>query len=180
MKTYIAFLRGINVSGQKKIKMAELREHLEALPLNEVQTYIQSGNIVFKAKEQGHTELEQQISGKIQEQYGFEVPVRVRTFTELKQIHANNAFPEVASAEFNKLFVAFLDRVPTAENTAKLNELEFPNEAYSLVGKELYFYCRNGAGKAKLSNTLIERKLQVSATSRNWKTIEKLLALAEN
>ena len=178
METYIAILRGINVSGQKKIKMAELREHLAELKYEALQTYIQSGNILFQSQPVEESMFEQEITDKIKEKYGFDVPVMVRTLSDWKRIHAENPFTEVPVEEYNRLFVAFLDQEPKPANEEVLKGMQFETEEFVMAGREVYYYCRNGAGRAKLSNNLLEKKLKVSATSRNFKTVEKLLTLA--
>ena len=175
MPEYIALLRGINVSGQKKIKMADLRVHLSALGLDNVQTYIQSGNISFESKAAPEGHLAAMIRGKILEVYGFEVPTLVISATELQHVAAANPFLEAAASNPARMLVTFLGEVPELEAAKTFTGLSFPNEYFELAGKAVYLNCPNGYGRAKLNNNFIERKLKVPATTRNWKTILKLL-----
>jgi len=117
MKTYIAMLRGINVSGQKKIKMADLRAHLSTLDFTAVQTYIQSGNVVFKSANATLAELEAAIRQKILDEYGFEVGVMARTPADFEAVLRNNPF---ADRDLNRLYVTFLGRAPAPERLRKL------------------------------------------------------------
>ena len=180
MKTYIALLRGINVSGQKKIKMVELKESLEALSFSDVVTYIQSGNIVFKADEKSTSKLESKIHEKILNDFGFEVPILVKTPKELKDALNNNPFKKKDDKYDPKLFyVVFLKDNPTAENITKLKTYNYSPEEYILDDKIIYYYAANGARNAKMSNNFFENKLKVQATSRNWRTTHKLVELSK-
>lgn len=175
---YIALLRGINVSGQKKIIMAELREHLSELPLNNIITYIQSGNIIFDAEEEKSTELESAIQEKIFEKYGFQVPVIVFTRDYLLKAENANPYPQETEQAANLAFIAFLKETPEKDNIKVFEQLDFSPDLMELKGKNVYFYCPNGAGRSKITNNLFEKKLKVSATSRNFKTVWKLLEMS--
>lgn len=179
MQTYIALLRGINVSGQKKIKMADLREHLEELNFQDIQTYIQSGNIVFKSEKTSLKNLETLIKDKIQEKYDFEVPVVVITPTTIKSAAKNNPFEKDAMKDPKKFSVVFLQEQPLQENVKILSGYDYSPEEYVLVGEIIYFYAANGAGRAKMTNNFFENKLKVKATSRNWRTVHKLVELSK-
>ena len=179
MHTYIALLRGINVSGQKKIKMADLKVSLEALNFKDVVTYIQSGNIVFKSEINAIPELERQIHDKILKDFGFEVPVLIKTPEELNYAIHNNPFERDDKYDPKLFAVVFLKDKPKAENIAKLKTYDYSPEAYVLKDKIIYFYAANGAGRAKMTNNFFENKLKVQATSRNWRTTHKLVELSE-
>src|SRR5271167_4305474 len=112
MKTYIAILRGINVSGHNMIKMADLKRMFETLPFENVRTYIQSGNIVFNAKTENDQELEKQIHTAIQKTFSFSVPVIVLEEKELKIVQQNNPFLTGRNEDVTKLHVTFLDTIP--------------------------------------------------------------------
>jgi len=178
MPNYIALLRGINVSGQKKIKMADLRSHLSDLGLSGVQTYIQSGNITFKSPAMPEEDLAATIRKKIMKAYGFEVPTLVISAATFQKIAAANPFTEAAGTDPARMLITFLEKVPGAEATGVFAQMNFPNEHFQLIGKAVYLYCPNGYGRAKLNNNFIERKLNVPATTRNWKTVLKLLDMA--
>ena len=177
METYIAMLRGINVSGQKIIKMADFKNHLQELNFADVQTYIQSGNAVFKTKKSTLKALEDKIAKKIFEDYGFEVSVIVKTPDELSEVLENNPFSK--DKDLNRLYVTFLSDKPTKEKLNKIEGIDYSPEEFVLKGKIIYGYSPNGYGKAKLSNNFIENKLKVSATTRNWKTVNKLADMAK-
>lgn len=175
---YIALLRGINVSGQKIIKMAELRDHLAELNFQNLATYIQSGNILFESHEKDSSKLEILIQAKIQEKYGFDVPIVVFNREYLEEAERENPYSEHSKEAGNKVFIAFLKEYPLAENIEAFEKLDFSPDQIELKGKNLYFYCPNGAGNSKISNTIFEKKLKVAATTRNFKTIWKLLEMS--
>lgn len=176
-QTYIALLRGINVSGHKKIKMSELKTMFEMLGCSNVQTYIQSGNVVFESE--NPKELESKISAKIQEVFGFEVSVLCRTAEEMEAVITRNPYAETTGFEAEKLYVTFLQETPSEEKLTALQTLTFEPEIYSVSGREIYVYCTNGYGKTKLDNSIFERKLKVKATTRNWRTINKLIEMSQ-
>jgi len=179
MQTYIALLRGINVSGQKKIKMADLRAHCEALGFEAVQTYIQSGNIVFQSGEKDPGKLEAIIEEKIQKEYGFEVSVLIRKPGEFSKILENNPFLK-RGEDPNRLAVTFLAEQPSPDRLEKLKEYDYSPEAYAIEGRTLYYFAPNGFGRAKMSNNFFESKLKVACTTRNWKSVNVLADMARN
>jgi uncharacterized protein (DUF1697 family) len=179
MNTSISLLRGINVSGSKIIKMDALRKAFEDCGFKKVQTYIQSGNIIFQHNETTTTELERKIAHKIKDQFGFDVPVLVKTFEALKTVVKNNPFGKNPLKDASFFHVTFLSSVPGKENSKKFTELSFPPEEFILTGNTLYLYMPKGYGNAKLTNNFIESKLKVNATTRNWKTTLELLKMAE-
>ncbi len=177
METYIALLRGINVSGQKLIKMADLKIHLEELKFRHVRTYIQSGNILFENKTTGHKQLAEKIAQKIKEKYGFEVPVILLNFSELKNIFDNNPFLNNPKKDIEKIYATILSDEPAKEHLEKLSSFDYSPEEYIQQEKIIYFYSPNGYGNAKMNNNFFENILKVKATTRNWKTICKLVEL---
>ncbi|MHA8087175.1 DUF1697 domain-containing protein [Aquirufa sp. Wall-65K1] len=174
MATYITLLRGINVSGQKMIKMLDLKAMLESLGLQAVQTYIQSGNVVFQDERYSTSELVGQIQSKLFETFGFEVDVQVFSASAWKRIVSNNPFIGQEMDE-SQLYVSLLASEPMVENIEKLASFIFQEERYQLIDQTLYLYVPNGYGKAKLNNNFLESKLKVPITTRNWRT---MLALA--
>jgi uncharacterized protein (DUF1697 family) len=169
---YIAILRGINVSGSKKLPMAELRTLLAKLDFQKVQTYIQSGNVVFASDEKNQEKLGEQISEAIKKQYDYDVPVLVKTIAEWKTAMANNPFTD---KDISKQGITFLATIPTVTDF----EIDSKDDEFKIINSEVYLYCPNGFGRSKLTNNLFERKLKTQATTRNWKTIHKLLEMAE-
>ncbi|MBX2840606.1 MAG: DUF1697 domain-containing protein [Flammeovirgaceae bacterium] len=180
MRKYIAILRGINVSGQKKIKMAELKSYLAELAFVNIQTYIQSGNVLFDTEATDARVLAGQVSGKIKEKYGFEVPVIVKTVAEFEKVANHNPFNETWANDDRKLLVTFLDEIPTKENLDKLKLVKSGEDEFQLIGKNIYLHCPNGYGTTKFSNNLFENKLKVTATTRNWRTVNKLVELGKS
>ncbi|WP_421829540.1 DUF1697 domain-containing protein [Larkinella sp.] len=180
LKTALAILRGINVSGQKKVQMNELKHLFEELNCRQVKTYIQSGNVVFTHSAADEEQLARQIEQKIEETFGFQVPVLTRSLGELADIVAQNPFLEEEHTEVDKLHVTFLSNAPDTLNLDKIKDLSLGTDRFVLSGKELYVYCPGGYGNTKLSNTFFENKLRVTATTRNWKTVRELLKMMQS
>ncbi|MEY3418049.1 MAG: hypothetical protein RL060_2161 [Bacteroidota bacterium] len=174
MPTYIALLRGINVSGQKLIKMADLKDLLASLPLSDIRTYIQSGNVVFEAEKADEILLAKSIETKIKEKYAFEVPTIVRTREELLTIIQMNPFEIKEEDDFTKPYVIFLETKPDPEQVKEVMAYNSENEIFEIIEKVVYIVYKSGAGKSKLTNTFFETKLKTKATSRNWNTVNKL------
>jgi uncharacterized protein (DUF1697 family) len=178
MPVYIAMLRGINVSGHKIIKMESLRVAFVSLGFEDVRTYIQSGNIVFKAALKRRADLAEIIANKISDGFGFSVPVLVRTKEELADVLKANPLLKRAGIDESNLHVTFLaEAVPKAADET-LKPLAGKSESFAVCGQEIYLHCPEGYGNAKLSNTEIEKKLSVPATTRNWKTVNVLVTMA--
>lgn len=173
MKTYISLLRGINVSGQKKILMADLKSTYEDLGFSNVKTYIQSGNVVFNYKKTEVVKLQQLIFDKIQSHYGFEVPNLILHPTDIATSLATNPYKHV-----DKPYFTFLSELPQQENIDELSKYSFDNEFYKLKGKVIYSHYPNGAGRSKMTLNFFEKKLNVSGTARNLNTTKKLLEMA--
>lgn len=182
MTIYIALLRGINVGGKNIIKMAELKRTFEAMGLSRVQTYIQSGNVLFEANEE-EEQLRKRIENGIESGFGFSVAVILRTSEELKRIAANCPFSEEsvaaaeASAEGESLYVSLLLEEPSREKNEWLRDFRSENgDEHRMEGREIFLLFRHSIRNSKLANNL--QKLDVPSTVRNWKTINKLVALA--
>ncbi|SDD12451.1 Uncharacterized conserved protein, DUF1697 family [Paenibacillus sp. UNCCL117] len=179
MPIHVALLRGINVSGQKLIKMAELKRMFEAMGLERVQTYIQSGNVLFAsaAEEEAQEPLHVRIEREIERVFGFQVPVVVRTIRDLERVIGQCPFPADSLAEGESLYVALLTQPPTEEGIQRLLACSRETDEYRLARDEVYILCRQGLGKSMFSNNFLEKKLKVAATTRNWQTMNKLAAL---
>jgi uncharacterized protein (DUF1697 family) len=181
METYISILRGINVSGHKVIQMASLKAMFEKLKFEEVITYIQSGNVVFKAdKKSSAEELSKKIAAQILKEYKFEVPVIVRKSSEIDSVLATNPFIKEKGIDVEKLHVTFLAEIPGKANLEAVSKYDYSPDRFTIIGKEVFLYCPGGYGNTKLSNTFFENKLKILATTRNWKTVNKLAELAKN
>ncbi len=175
---YIALLRGINVSGQKIILMKELKEQFEKAKFLNVITYIQSGNIVFDFQPTDSKKLESKIGKLIKKRYGFDVPVMVLTARELKKISKSNNYIIKDKEDISKLHLTLLSENPAKEEIDYLMKFESGSDKYYIKGKEIYLFCPDGYGKTKLTNNFLEKKLLVKATTRNWKTVIKLIELS--
>ncbi len=182
MTKYIALLRGINVGGKNKIKMAELRSSLETIGLKSVQTYIQSGNVLFESNELEEP-LREQIEHKIQEDFGFHVTIVLRTALELENIAGNCPFSEKAiseaeeSSEGESLYVALLLEAPPQKGVDRLGAYKSESEEFQIDGREIYLLFRQSIRNSRLANHL--QKLGVPATVRNWNTINKLVTMVK-
>ncbi|WP_417886558.1 DUF1697 domain-containing protein [Zunongwangia sp.] len=174
--TKIAILRGINVGGKRKILMKDLKTLCERLDLEKVSTYIQSGNIIFQSS-QDNSALENKLEKAIFEQFGFEVPVIIRTAEEIQFLLTNNPF-YTTETENTHLHLTFLKHIPTTENQQKTEALQYNPDRFLIHGKNVFLYCEGKYHKTKLSNTFFEKKLKVGATTRNWKTVIKLSELS--
>lgn len=180
MKLYIALLRGINVSGHKIIKMELLRKAMADSGFNNVSTYIQSGNILFQSNEKDPLVLEKQIADIIKKHFTFDVPVIVITPDELKAVVHNNPYAEQKIHDSAQPYVAFLSETPAPKAVSLLQSVDFGNDTIAYIGKALYLLYANSAADTKLSNAIIENKLKIRATTRNWKTVCKLIELSQN
>lgn len=175
MKTYIVLLRGINVGGHKKVPMAELRELLSKSGFENVKTYIQSGNVILQSKEKSTENIESIVRKSIIDHFGFEVPVIAKTRTELQVIFDTCPFSQ--EKKENSYFVLLSD-IPKAEQVNTVEEITYENEEFDIINDCLYFHSSIGYGNSKFNMNLFEKKLNVSATSRNFKTMIKLLDLS--
>jgi len=174
---YIAMLRGINVSGQKPVRMERLRESCTALGFRSIETYVQSGNIVFSSRVAA-PKLAQTLKALIDAQTRLPVTVVIRSASEMTKIVAGNPFLKQKALDVTKLHVTFLGSVPSKPALQKLDALAGTRDQYRLVKQEIYLHCPINYGQTKLSNTAIEKVLSVGATTRNWKTVTTLCAMA--
>ncbi|MFI5236626.1 MAG: DUF1697 domain-containing protein [Ignavibacteriales bacterium] len=178
MITFIALLRGINITGHKIIKMADLKSLFEDLRFTNVQTYIQSGNVIFDSKNSDTKSIKTKLVKKIKAEYGFDVEVIIKTNTDLKNVLDNNPFIK-KKKDTERLYVTFLSEKPSPANAVKLNEINYSPEEFILDDNNIYLYFPSGYGKAKLNNNFFENKLKVSASTRNLNTISKLYELSK-
>lgn len=172
-KKYVALLRGINVGGHKKFPKANQLDMLIAMGFKNPQVYIHTGNWVFESTKSG-IDLKILIENTITKKYGWEVPVIVISAKQFKTIFDNCPFDfEVKEQSYFTL----LATAPSAERITALKAIQHENEAFKITPNCIYIFYNNGAGKAKLTNNMIEKKLNVSATSRNYKTMLKITTL---
>ncbi len=178
MKRFVAFLRGINVSGQKKVPMADLRNLLGNVGLQNVKTYIQSGNVVFESDIINPSEIAKLIQASILDKFEFDVPVLVKDEEELRSIIDTNPYSKEEDLEQKQIYFVLFLEVPNNNLVEAFNQESYLNEEFKIIKDRLYLNCKQGYGKAKLNNNLIEKKLKIIATTRNYRTMNKLLEMA--
>ncbi|MBP6722768.1 MAG: DUF1697 domain-containing protein [Bacteroidia bacterium] len=178
MPRYIALLRGINVSGQKIIKMVDLKAMFEAANCTSVVTYIQSGNVVFEHAESDSAQLRQHLEVHLKASLGYAVPTLLRTHAALAAIVSKNPFDDQLPEFGKRMYVCFLENAPDTTAIAAIAPYTNPEEQLQVHGSEAFVYYAGGLGKAKLTNAIIERRLGM-ATMRNWNTVNTLLEMSK-
>jgi len=174
---HVALLRGINVGGKNKLPMKELVEIFTDADARDVLTYIQSGNIVFRASAALARRLPAVVAKAISNRFGFEVPVVVRTAEELRRVARANPFLRAGRKE-GALLVSFLASEPSPTQARALDPDRSSPDEFELRGREIYLYCPNGIGRTKLTNAYFDSKLATTSTVRNWKTVLRLVELS--
>jgi uncharacterized protein (DUF1697 family) len=176
LKTYIALLRGINVGGNNKLPMRDLVILLEELGLQNVKTYIQSGNVVFQSEQTDTTQLSQAITDAIRQRHGFAPYVLILDMNSYREAMAANPFPE-GEADPKSLHLFFMDASPQNFDVAALDRVKLPNERYQLIDQVFYLHAPDGIGRSKLAET-IGKGWGVNMTARNWRTVREVLSIA--
>jgi uncharacterized protein (DUF1697 family) len=179
MTVIVSMLRGVNLGPHRRIKMDALRELYKSLGLLEPQTYVQSGNVLFKTRERNPMALAKRIEQGIERSFGFHADVVVRTTAELREVIAKNPFAGRRGIDPARLLVTFLASDPGEDARQKLRQIKAEPEEMWIDGRDLFIYFPNGLARPKLSIPLIERTLKTSGTGRNWNSVTKLLELAE-
>lgn len=179
MPVIICMLRGVNVGGNNMIKMDALKALCVSLNLKDPQTYVQSGNVLFKTDEKDLAKLTKRIQDAIDKKIGFRPAVILRTAAELRDVIARNPFAKRSGIEPGKLLVTFLAADPGKEARAQALAIKTDPEELHIIGREAYIYFPNGQGRSKLPWPKIERALQTSGTGRNWNSVTKMLEIAE-
>ena len=175
---YVALLRAVNVSGKNMIKMPDLVEVFQSKGFNKVQTYAQSGNVVFEYENTAPRKLESSIARAIQTKMNLEVSVFVKRAEELAAIYSNNPFLADSNLDTGNMHVTFLMNSQKGKDISKVIITKEANEQFIVNDWEVYLYCPNGYGTSKLNNRTFERKLDTIATTRNWRTVGALVNLA--
>ena len=173
----IALLRGINVGGKNRLPMKELAALFVDAGCEDVRTYIQSGNVVFRTGSTGGEDISSVISASILSRFGYRIPVVTRTARDFQEIVQANPFLE-AGAEADKLHVMFLAELPDSANVEALDPHRSPGDEFAVMGGEIYLHCPNGVARSKLTNSYFDSRLSTTSTTRNWRTTLKLLELA--
>jgi uncharacterized protein (DUF1697 family) len=176
MTRQIGLLRGINVGGKNRVPMAQLRELMEALGYTGVETLLQSGNVVFGSNEPAATS-ERRIARRLRDETGLDIKVLVRTRAELAAAVKRNPLGKHADNPKHH-HVMFLSARPDPELVAAVDPADYEPEMFELHGRELFMWWPAGAHNARLTHSFWERKLKVTATARNWNTVQRLLEMA--
>ena len=177
MKTYIALFRGINIGGHNLLPMKDLVLILQRLGLLKIRTYIQSGNVLFQCEDRIASQLACRISAEIKKTKGFAPQMLLLEPKALRKTITCNPFPE-AESEPKTLHVLFLMSAPKAPDLKKLEQIKAASERFKLKGRLFYLHAPDGVGRSKLAASA-ERLLGVPVTGRNWKTVQKIMALAK-
>jgi|SRR5581483_365764 len=178
MAGMVCMLRGVNVGGHNLIRMDVLRALCTSLKLQNPQTYVQSGNVVFATAERDLDRLASRIEAAIEKKAGFRPAVILRTADEMRGVIARNPFAGRDGIEPAKLAVLFLARDPGHDARERLRAIKTGPEELHIADRELYVYYPNGMGRSKFTAAVIERTLQTGATGRNWNSVTKLLDMA--
>jgi len=180
MKKKIAILRGINVGGKKKVLMADLRLLFKELGFSNITTYIQSGNVIFDdTTKLTDLEIADKVELAISNKYEFTVPVIVRSSTDLVKSVSNNTFYKKDLTDISQLHLTFLKEKPTKENVTQTESYNYEPDKFVIKGKDVFVFCEGKYHQSKLTNNFFEKKLKVAATTRNWKTVLKLVELSK-
>ena len=174
MPIYISMLRGINVGAHKRIKMEQLRSSFEGLGFEQVKTYIQSGNVIFRTAKASQPVLTRRIEKKLLADFGFPVSVISRTADEMSKAVQNNPFLKDGGIDAEKLHIAFLSDVPAPSARQKCEGLTIAPDKACCCGTELYLYLPNGVSGSSWMKSSLDRALGVTTTMRNWRTVNAI------
>jgi uncharacterized protein (DUF1697 family) len=176
MNTYLALLRGINVGGRNKLPMKELTAVLSSLGCSNVNTYIQSGNVVFRGSTETANRVSREAAAEIRKRHGFEPYILILEMNDLEKAIVSNPYPEAETVP-KSLHVGFLESAPANPNLDKMEAVRAETERFSLLDRFFYLHAPDGVGRSKLA-ARAERHIGVPMTSRNWRTILKLREIA--
>jgi uncharacterized protein (DUF1697 family) len=180
MQTYISFLRGINMTGNNSIKMADLTVLYKDLGFNNISTYIQSGNVIFSCDDNFLiSDVTLKIEKAISEKFNFNIQVLIRTINEIEELISLNPFLSEENFSPSKMAIILLSKKPSDIQIQKVTNIDYPPDKFKIINNEIFIYCPNGFGKSKLYTNFFEKKMSVTGTARNWKTMTTLLDLAK-
>ncbi len=175
---YIGLLRAVNLAGRNLVEMKTLRDLLTRLGMRDVQTLLQSGNVVFRSDSTDASEVERTLEAACATQFTFETDIFVRTASEWRTVIAQNPFPDDASRDPGHLVVLCLKSAPTPAHVAALQDAIAGREVVRAIGRHAYVTYPDGIGRSKVTNVFIEKKLGARCTARNWNTVTRLHTLA--
>jgi len=182
MPVYLALFRGINVSGHNMIKMEALKKLMEAEGYINVETYIQSGNVVFEHPETNRDKIAKDLEILMYKEYGHNVVIFILEEADLAKVVANNPYAkrEPEGQGIKKFFVAFLSGIPTTAGIDQLKKYNRGDDVFKVIDNVLYLKLATSAADSKLTNVFIENKMNIKATTRNWNTTLKMLEMLES
>jgi uncharacterized protein (DUF1697 family) len=181
MQQYITFLRGVNMTGHNSVKMADLSALYKDLGYKDAVTYIQSGNVIFSRTDgSSDQQVALRIERAIFDKFTYSVPVMIRTVEEMKNLMSDNPFLGEENFQPSKMAVVLLHEEASSDQILKVINVDYPPDKFKISGKEIFIYCPNGFGRTKLYTNFFEKKMGVTGTARNWKTMTTLLQMAEN
>ena len=179
MAATIAMLRGVNVGGNKRIKMERLRALCQSIGLANPQTLLQSGNVVFDAGSRSAETVQQSLEAAIEAAFAFHAAVLIRNAMELAEAIGLNPFEREAVDDPGHLLIMFLEAEPQDDAVERLSKRHTGPEKIAVRGRQVFLYYPAGIGRSKLTNAVLEKGLGVTGTARNWTTATRLLAMAE-
>lgn len=168
------------MTGHNSIRMADLQALYRKMGYKDAETYIQSGNVIFSSMaDLTPSQISSKIKRAIRESFNYEITVLIRKVEEMKKLKAANPFLNLENFDPSKMAVLFLDQEPSEAQVQKVINIDYPPDKFKVIGSEIFIYCPNGFGRTKLHTNFFERKMGVAGTGRNWRTINKLLEIAE-
>ncbi|TDQ33274.1 DUF1697 domain-containing protein [Zeaxanthinibacter enoshimensis] len=179
MNGYVALLRGVNVSGKNRIKMADLRLNMERLGAKNVSTYIQSGNLVFNHDPSNTQDIKKELGKMLLEEHGVDTVVFLYSSAEFIKIAQDNSFLESKGIDEKQVGIVFLEEIPGKHAMNELEQCTFKNESLIVRDRHICIHCRAGFGRAEVTNNFLEKRLAVKATTRNARTVKKLVQLVQ-
>jgi uncharacterized protein (DUF1697 family) len=181
MYRYIAILRGINVGGNRKILMSDLKDLFIQQGFKNVKTYIQSGNVIFDSDDESSVQnLSEKIQNAILHKFNFEVPVIIKCAHDFARAIQLNPFVSEEGFDIDRLHLTFLSAVSSVEDMALIKSFDVGNDRFEIVNDQIFIYCFGKYSDSKLTNSFFESKLKVKASTRNWNTVLKLNALCKD
>jgi uncharacterized protein (DUF1697 family) len=178
MPVYVGLLRAINLAGKNAVSMSALRDLMADLGMQDVRTLLQSGNVVFRSDIRSPAKVEKVLEDSLEKRFGFKIEFFVRTTDEMNTIVADNPFPREAKQDPGHLLVGFLKGAPDGTAVTALQKAIVGREVVRAIGRHSYVVYPDGVGRSKLTSALVEKKLGTRGTGRNWNTVLKLQALA--
>jgi uncharacterized protein (DUF1697 family) len=179
MPVIVSMLRGVNLGPHHRVRMDALRALYESLRFTDVQTYLQSGNVIFRTKPRDLAAIASQIEDSVERKFGFHADVLVRTTAEMRRVVEKNPFSGQRDLDPSKFLVTFLALEPTPEARQKVLEIKTDPDELRLEDREIYIYYPNGLARPKITWSQFAARLKTSGTGRNWTTVQALLEMAE-